>query len=121
MNLLLAFLLYATALSVLLARRGFRSVARTSNPAPSGQPTRVLIVGATGGTGRHLVAQALERGHLVTALARDPSALRIEHPRLRVVSGNVLDYASVEAAVRGQEAVVSALGHKRFFYPTRTL
>ena len=33
----------------------------------------------------------------------------------------MLDYASVEAAMRGQEAVVSALGHKRFFHPTRIL
>ena len=88
---------------------------------PEGRPTRVLIVGATGGTGRQLVEQALERGHVVTALARGPSALHVEHPRLTVVRGNVLDYPSVEAAVRGQDAVVSALGHKQFFRPTRTL
>jgi putative NADH-flavin reductase len=81
----------------------------------------VLIVGATGGTGRQLVAQALERGHEVTALVRNPARLGIEHPRLKVVRGDVLDYASVEAAVRGQEAVVSALGHKRFIGPTRIL
>jgi putative NADH-flavin reductase len=80
-----------------------------------------LIVGATGGTGRQLVAQALERGHEVTALVRNPSALDVEHPRLRVMRGDVLDYASVEAAMRGQEAVISALGHKRFFQPTRIL
>ena len=78
-------------------------------------------MGATGGTGRQLVQQALERGHIVTALVRDPSALGVEHPRLQVVRGNVLDYASVEAAVRGQGAVLSALGHKQFFYPTRIL
>jgi putative NADH-flavin reductase len=81
----------------------------------------VLIVGATGGTGRQLVAQALERGHEVTALVRNRSALGIEHPRLRVTRGDVLDYASVEAAVQGQQAVLSALGHKRFFQPTRIL
>jgi putative NADH-flavin reductase len=81
----------------------------------------VLIVGATGGTGRALVAQALERGHVVTALVRDPSALRIDDPRLTVVEGNVLDYGSVETAVRGQDAVLSALGHKRFLGPTRIL
>jgi putative NADH-flavin reductase len=80
-----------------------------------------LIVGATGGTGRQLVAQALERGHAVTALVRNPSRLQLEHPHLKIVQGDVLDYASVEAAARGQEAVLSALGHKRFFYPTRIL
>jgi len=82
---------------------------------------RLLIVGATGGTGRQLVAQGLERGHAVTALVREPSKLRLEHPQLRVVQGDVLDYGSVEAAARGQDAVISALGHKRFFYPTRIL
>jgi putative NADH-flavin reductase len=63
----------------------------------------------------------LERGHAVTALVRDPSRLQIDHPRLEVLQGDVLDYASVETAVRGQDAVLSALGHKRFFYPTRIL
>ena len=82
---------------------------------------RLLIVGGTGGTGRHLIVQALERGHTVTALVRNPSRLQLEHPQLRVVQGDVLDAGSVEAAMRGQEAVISALGHKRFFYPTRIL
>ncbi len=121
MNLFLLFLLYALALSVGLRRRGLPSIARSVAPITEGRPTRVLIVGATGGTGRQLVKQALERGHVVTALARDPSALHVEHPRLTVLRGNVLDYPSVEAAVRGQDAVVSALGHKRFFGLTRTL
>jgi putative NADH-flavin reductase len=121
MKLLLLFFLYATALSVALARKGVRSAAGGAHPAAEGSPNRVLIVGATGGTGRQLVEQALERGHIVTALARDPSALRVEHPRLRVMQGDVLDYPSVEAAVRGQEVVISALGHKRFFQPTRIL
>ena len=33
----------------------------------------------------------------------------------------IFRYASVEVAMRGQDAVPSALGHKRFFYPTRIL
>jgi nucleoside-diphosphate-sugar epimerase len=67
------------------------------------------------------VAQALERGYAVTALVRDPSRLRLAHPRLTIVRGDVLDDRSVGAAMRGQEAVLCALGHKRFFYPTRIL
>lgn len=120
-KLLAVFLLYATALSVGLGRRGFRSGAGAANRMPAVPPTRVLIVGATGGTGRQLVAQALERGYEVTAFARDPSALGVEHPRLHVVRGNVLNYPSVDAAVRGQDAVLSALGHMRYFYPARIL
>lgn len=124
MTLLLLFILYAVSLSVALGWAGYRS--RTAPSAPSGKaphhhPSRVLIVGATGGTGRQLVAQALERGHAVTAFVRDPSRLEIDHPQLTVVQGDVLDQASVESAMRGQEAVVSALGHKRFLYPTRIL
>lgn len=120
------FLLYATILSIALRRVGFRSAGVTAMSSPGGfpnpgAPIRVLIVGATGGTGRALVAQALDRGYAVTALARDPTALRVEHPRFTVVRGNVLDYPSVEAAMVGQDAVVSALGHKRFWYPTRIL
>lgn len=121
MTLLVSFLLYAIALSVALTWAGHRSQTVRSTGTPRHPPTRVLIVGATGGTGRELVAEALERGYAVTAFVRDPSRVRVTHPQLTVVEGDVLDYGSVEAAMRGQEAVVSALGHKRFFYPTRIL
>jgi len=113
--------LYAIALSAGLARAGHRSQTVPSGGAPRRLPARVLIVGATGGTGRQLVAQALERGYAVTAIVRDPSHLKVEHPQLTVMQGDVLDPGSVEAVMRGQEAVLSALGHKRFFYPTRIL
>lgn len=74
------------------------------------QPLHLLIFGATGGTGRHLVTQALAQGHLVTAFVRTPVKLTIEHPQLRVVQGDVLTYADVRAAMSGQEAVLCALG-----------
>jgi putative NADH-flavin reductase len=70
----------------------------------------LLIFGATGGTGRALVDQALAQGHNVTAFARDPSKVRTTHANLRVVKGDILDYNSVEAAMRGQGAALSALG-----------
>lgn len=76
---------------------------------------RILIVGATGGTGRELVKEALARGYEVTAFVRRPGKLEITHPQLRIVRGDVLDYASLEQAVQGQDAVVSALGHRRFY------
>ena len=121
MKLLLFFILYVITLSAGLARAGLRSQT-TISPRPSRKrPTRLLILGATGGTGRQLVAQALERGYAVTVLVRNPSKLKVEHPQLKILRGDVLDYSSVETAVHGQEAVISALGHKRFFYPTRIL
>ena len=82
---------------------------------------KLLIIGATGGSGRYLVTQALERGHAVTALVRTPAKMNVNHQRLTVIKGNVLDLPSVEQAVSGQDAVLCALGHKRWFYPNRIL
>jgi uncharacterized protein YbjT (DUF2867 family) len=127
LKILLILVIYGSALSLALWRGGLRSRfsgGRAAPPAGGGSgpaPARVLIVGATGGTGRELVSQALERGHEVTAFVRNPAALPIEHPRLRVVRGDVLDPASVEAAVRSQDAVLIALGHRRYFPPSRIL
>jgi putative NADH-flavin reductase len=121
MTILLLFTLYAIALSAGLALTGHRSQTSPSGAAPRHPPRRLLVVGATGGTGRQLLVQALERGYEVTAFVRDPSRLSIAHRRLTVVRGNVLDRDSVDTAMRGQDAVLSALGHKRFFYPTRIL
>ncbi len=82
---------------------------------------KILIIGGTGKTGQHLVAQGLEAGHCITVLARTTSKIKIENPNLTVVKGNILQHNSVVSAVKGQDAVLSALGHKRFFIPTSTL
>jgi uncharacterized protein YbjT (DUF2867 family) len=83
---------------------------------------RVVVVGATGGTGRQLVEQALARGYHVTAFVRDPRRLSRPHSEaLRIAVGDVLDKPSLEQAIRGSDAVVCALGHKRWFYPNRIL
>jgi putative NADH-flavin reductase len=74
------------------------------------KPLQLLIFGATGGTGRHLVTQALAQGHLVTAFVRTPTKLGITHPQLHVVQGDVLTYEAVRAAMPGQDAVLCALG-----------
>ena len=71
---------------------------------------RIAVFGATGGTGDQVVRQALDRGHRVVALVRSPEAVRISHERLRVVRGDVLRPATVEPAVVGADAVISALG-----------
>ena len=71
---------------------------------------RVLVVGATGRTGRLLARGALERGHDVTALVRAPERLGDLAGRVRVVAGDVLDGGVVSDAVDGQDAVLIALG-----------
>jgi putative NADH-flavin reductase len=71
---------------------------------------RVLIAGATGTVGQHVVTQALERGHEVTAIARRPESLRTEHPDLRVTAANILDPGAVEPLLEGIDAVISTVG-----------
>ena len=70
---------------------------------------RLLVFGATGGTGRALLSQGLEQGHQVTAFVRNPAALEAR-PGLTTVSGDVTDAAAVGRAVAGHEAILSALG-----------
>lgn len=118
---LLVFLAYALVLSIALAFAGYRS-SRTTQVRHSGKPPqKILIIGATGGTGRQLISQALARGYAVTALVRKPSRLAIEHPQLTILQGDVLEPDTIDAAMRGQDAVVSALGHKRYLGPSRIL
>jgi putative NADH-flavin reductase len=78
---------------------------------------KLTIFGATGGTGRHLVQQALAQGHEVTALVRTPAKLAIEHPRLAVVQGDASDAQAVERAMAGADAVISALGPTKPLQP----
>ncbi len=73
----------------------------------------VLVIGATGRTGRLLAQSALERGHEVTALVRAPERLGPLASRLQVVQGDVLDGGAVSDAVDGREAVLVALGTAR--------
>jgi nucleoside-diphosphate-sugar epimerase len=77
----------------------------------------ILVVGASQGTGALAVRAALDKGHQVTAFARSPQKLALEHPQLRRLVGNFHDAASVEAAVREHDAVIvtaSATGLRAF-------
>lgn len=71
----------------------------------------LLVLGATGPTGLHIVTQALEQGHRVTAFVRNPAKLTLVHPALRVVKGSMpQDAQALAKALSGQDAVISALG-----------
>ena len=120
LNLLLVLVIYAIGLTTALAFGGHRSASTATATGTRDRPERILVIGATGRTGRHLVTQALERGYAVTAFARDPSQLEVRHPRLTIAQGDVLDAASVEGVMPGHDAVVSALGHRRYFSLSRT-
>jgi len=71
---------------------------------------RLLVLGASGKTGREVVAQALSAGHEVTAFVRDPSRLDLHHSRLTVATGDARDAKDLGRALRGQDAVISTLG-----------
>lgn len=71
----------------------------------------LTVFGATGGIGGHLVRQALDQGHSVTAVVRDPARLDVVHPALRVqTTPDVTDPEALLQAVEGRDAVLSALG-----------
>jgi putative NADH-flavin reductase len=83
---------------------------------------KLLILGATGGTGQQLLTQALQAGHDVTAFARSPEKISVQHDRLHLVAGTVPDDGSMLAqAVRGQDAVISALGRGMSFKSTNLI
>ena len=72
---------------------------------------KLTIFGATGATGTTLTTQALAAGHDITAVVRDASRLTIpDHQRLRVVTADVMDPASISPAIEDADAVISAVG-----------
>ncbi|HEY7189101.1 MAG TPA: NAD(P)H-binding protein [Vicinamibacterales bacterium] len=79
-------------------------------------PKKLLVLGATGGTGRQIVSQALEAGHHVTAFVRNPDKMAIRHDRLRFAHGDVPGGGpALGDAVREQDVVISALGRGQSF------
>jgi putative NADH-flavin reductase len=71
---------------------------------------KVLLFGATGGTGLLVAQRALDVGYSVTAFIRNPSKLTISHANLNVVQGSVLDQAQIESAMPEHEAIICCLG-----------
>lgn len=75
---------------------------------------RIVVLGATGATGRQLVTIALSRGHEVVALARRPEALSdLRQDGLEVRPADVHEPGTVTAACRDTDAVISALGARK--------
>ncbi|MFD9609218.1 NAD(P)-dependent oxidoreductase [Streptomyces sp. NPDC004290] len=72
--------------------------------------SKIALFGASGTIGSRVRREALDRGHQVTAVVRDPRKITEEHPALTVVTGDVLDAASVAAVAEGHDVVVSAVG-----------
>jgi putative NADH-flavin reductase len=75
---------------------------------------KIVIMGASRGTGAEAVKNALERGHEVTAFARTPNRLAIEHPKLTKLAGDFHNRESVASAVRGHNAAIITVSFTSF-------
>ena len=71
---------------------------------------KLIVLGATGGTGLAIVRQAIEHGHSVTALVRSPERLKPFRDRITVKQGDLLNSAELERVIKGHDAVVSGFG-----------
>src|SRR5262245_12521142 len=82
---------------------------------------KILIFGAAGLTGRHLVKQAILQHHVVTAFVRSPADFEMAAANLAVFTGNVTDPAAIARAMKEQDAVISVLGSSRPRQPDPSL
>lgn len=71
---------------------------------------KLVVFGATGGTGKEVVKQALQQGYSVTAVVREPAAFTMDHPLLTLIRGDVLSLSSFEKYLENTDAVISCLG-----------
>ncbi|MBK7225059.1 MAG: NAD(P)H-binding protein [Saprospiraceae bacterium] len=70
----------------------------------------ITIFGGTGATGLILIEKALATGHTVTAFARTPSKISIQHNNLKIVKGDLTELNKLEEAIKGADKVISILG-----------
>jgi putative NADH-flavin reductase len=71
---------------------------------------RIVILGANGGIGKHTVEQALDRGHTVVAIVRNPQSLSLDHPNLVVKKADVMQYETLLNIIGKDDVVISAIG-----------
>ena len=78
----------------------------------------ILVIGANGGIGKQAVELALQTGHSVTALLRNPAKLAMTHPNLHIAKGDVMYPETFEDYLESKDAVISALGTNTISKPT---
>ena len=82
---------------------------------------KILVIGATGRVGRYLVEYSLEKGHEVTAFARNISDFPLQSPSLTLFQGDILYPALIEAAMQDHDVVLSVIGIRKFSGPITLL
>jgi len=99
--------LRAAALAlILMATMAASGAAVAADPAP----TRLVVIGATAKSSTEIIRQALAAGYEVVGVARRPEDVTLNNPRLTLLKGDVYDQASLEAALTGNEVVISMVG-----------
>ncbi|XP_068422477.1 flavin reductase (NADPH)-like isoform X1 [Clinocottus analis] len=81
---------------------------------------KIAVLGATGQTGQYLVNQALQQGHTVTAIVRNPGKLAVHHDNLKVVEADIFSADSLKAHFSGQDVIMSCLGFQTSFFSAVT-
>ncbi|KAI3371981.1 hypothetical protein L3Q82_006848 [Scortum barcoo] len=76
---------------------------------------KIAVMGATGQTGQYLVNQALQQGHVVTAIVRNPGKLAVHHDNLKVVEADIFTGNSLATHFKGQDVIMSCLGFPASF------
>ena len=82
------------------------AVLLAASTATANEPLDIVIYGATGEVGSHVVREALDRGHRVFAVSRNPASVEMQHANLTAVKGDLLDRASVAETVTGKDVVI---------------
>ena len=91
---------YLTAMLVSL------SLCMSATHAEDAARLKILVYGATGNIGSLVVDEALSRGHVVTAVSRDPAQIKQSHQNLSAVKGDLLDEDSIAGLVVDQDVVI---------------
>ncbi|XP_029999247.1 flavin reductase (NADPH)-like [Sphaeramia orbicularis] len=77
---------------------------------------KIAVLGATGQTGQYLVNQALQQGHSVTAIVRNPAKLTVHHDNLKVVEADIFTADTLKSHFKGQDVIMSCLGFPVSFF-----
>ncbi|CAN9512649.1 unnamed protein product [Ophioblennius macclurei] len=76
---------------------------------------KIAVLGASGQTGQFLVNQALQQGHMVTAIVRNPAKLSVHHDNLKVVTADIFTSDTLTSHFRGHDVIMSCLGFPTAF------
>lgn len=88
---------------------GALALFESAGAATRSSSAKIVVFGGTGRVGQRIVHETLARGHLLTVVVRDPSAMKPRLPRLRVIKGDVLDSQRGARDIRGADVVICAL------------